>query len=29
MSWFTWMLVFIGAAWMAWAIVKVVEALGK
>ncbi len=29
MSWFTWMLVFIGAAWMSWAIVKGVEALGK
>jgi hypothetical protein len=29
MSWFTWILVFIGAAWISWAIVKGVEALGK
>lgn len=29
MSWFTWTLVFIGAAWMAWAIVKGVEALER
>lgn len=29
MSWFTWMLVCIGAAWLSWAIVKCVEALGK
>lgn len=29
MSWFTWTLAFIGAAWLSWAIVKGVEALGK
>lgn len=29
MSWFTWILVFIGAAWLSWAIVKGVEVLGK
>lgn len=29
MSWFTWALAFIGAAWMSWAIVKGVEALGR
>ena len=29
MSWFTWTLAFIGAAWMSWAIVKGVEALGQ
>lgn len=29
MSWFTWILAFIGAAWLSWAIVKGVEALGK
>ena len=29
MSWFAWTLVFIGAAWLSWAIVKGVEALGK
>lgn len=29
MSWFTWILVFIGAARLSWAIVKGVEALGK
>ena len=28
MSWFAWTLAFIGAAWLSWAIVKVVEALG-
>ena len=26
MSWFTWTLAFIGAAWLSWAIVKGVEA---
>lgn len=29
MIWLTWTLAFIGAAWMAWAIVKGVEALGR
>lgn len=29
MSWFTWILAFIGAAWMSWAIVKGVEELGR
>lgn len=29
MSWFAWALVFIGAAWLSWAIVKCVEALGR
>lgn len=29
MSWFTWALVCIGAAWLSWAIVKGVEALGR
>lgn len=29
MSWFTWALVFIGAAWLSWAIVKGAEALGR
>lgn len=29
MTWFTWALAFIGAAWMSWAIVKGVEALGR
>lgn len=29
MSWFAWALAFIGAAWLAWAIVKGVEALGR
>lgn len=29
MSWFAWTLAFIGAAWMSWAIVKGVEALGQ
>lgn len=29
MSWFTWVLTFIGAAWLSWAIVKGVEALGR
>lgn len=29
MSWFTWTLAFIGAAWLSWAIVKCVEALGR
>lgn len=29
MSWFAWALVGIGAAWLSWAIVKCVEALGR
>lgn len=29
MTWFTWTLVFIGAAWLSLAIVKGVEALGR
>jgi hypothetical protein len=29
MSWFAWTLVFIGAAWLSWAIVNGVEALGR
>ena len=29
MSWFAWTLAFIGAAWLSWAIVKGVEALGR
>ena len=29
MSAFAWMLAFIGAAWLSWAIVKGVEALGR
>ena len=29
MTWFSWTLAFIGAAWMSWAIVKGVEALGR
>ena len=29
MSWFTWALAFIGAAWLSWAIVNGVEALGR
>lgn len=29
MSWFTWVLTFIGAAWLSWTIVKGVEALGR
>lgn len=29
MTWFTWALTFIGAAWLSLAIVKGVEALGK
>ncbi len=29
MSWFTWALVCIGAAWLSGAIVKGVEALGR
>lgn len=29
MSWFAWTLVFIGAGWLSWAIVKGVEALGR
>lgn len=29
MDYFTWTLTFIGAAWLSWAIVKGVEALGK
>lgn len=29
MNWFTWVLTFIGAAWLSWAIVKGVEALGR
>ncbi len=29
MTWFAWTLAFIGAAWLSWAIVKSVEALGR
>jgi hypothetical protein len=29
MTWFAWTLAFIGAAWLRWAIVKGVEALGR
>lgn len=29
MSWFAWTLAFIGAAWLSWAIVNSVEALGR
>ena len=29
MSWFAWTLAFIGAAWVSWAIVKGVEAMGR
>lgn len=29
MSVFAWTLAFIGAAWLSWAIVKCVEALGR
>lgn len=29
MIWLTWALAFIGAAWLAWAIVRAVEALGR
>lgn len=29
MSWFAWALTFIGAAWLSWAIVKAVEAMGR
>jgi hypothetical protein len=29
MTWFAWALTCIGAAWLSWAIVKGVEALGR
>lgn len=29
MSWITWTLVYIGAAWLSWAAVKLVEVIGK
>lgn len=29
MTWFAWTLAFIGAAWLSWAIVRAVEALGR
>ena len=29
MTWFAWTLAFIGAAWLSWAIVKAVEAMGR
>lgn len=29
MSWLTWALVYIGAAWLSWAIVKGAEVLGR
>ena len=29
MTWFAWTLAFIGEAWLSWAIVQGVEALGR
>lgn len=29
MSWFTWALVYIGAGWLSWAIIKVIEVLDR
>lgn len=29
MSWVTWALVFIGTAWLSWAVVELAEVIGK